>query len=150
MAPQAVQHLVKVIDDDNKIRLPVDCHYHLCNVCTKHSSEKSCNHVKLELEEDLRDVGFHLRVEVDMVSIIRFVDKSFNLSINYPKGDGDDFKSFMDEFHPDVLLDHVISDNRNRQYILTKFVGPIQQSAPYFMKHLDQHMRACKKGNRLE
>ena len=84
-----------------------------------------------------------------MGSIIRSIDKVFNFSSNYPKGDGDAFKALIEEHYPDVLLAHVISANGNRQYILTQCAGLTFQSAPYCMEWLDQHLRAYKKSNML-
>ena len=75
---------------------------------------KLFNHVKLDLEEDLLDADFHLRVKFGMGSVIRCAEKTFNLSINYPKVDGDAFKAFMEEFQPDTFLVHSISTNGNR------------------------------------
>ena len=94
--PKAVQNLVEVREDNNKFKLPVDCQHHLRNFWSKNSSMKLCNHVKLELEEDSRGIDFHLRFKVDMGSIIRSVDKYFNLSSEYPKEDGDAFKAFIE------------------------------------------------------
>ena len=66
-----------------------------------------------------------MRVKVDMGSIIRSVDKAFNLSSNYPKVDGDAFKALMEEYHMDSLIAHAGSTNGNRKEILTQCAGPM-------------------------
>ena len=47
------------------------------------------------------------------------MDKAFNLSSNYPKGDSNTFKGYMEEYYPDTLLSHITSTNGNRMDIIT-------------------------------
>ena len=85
-----------------------------------------------------------------MCSIIRSVDKVFNLSSNYHKGDGNKFKTFTQEHHLDAFLAHFISTNGNWQKKLAQCTGTTFQNAPYCMECLDQFLRAYKKSNMLE
>lgn len=132
------------------IDLPIDCYHHLRNVWTGATSKNLCKHMKVELAEDLKEIDYHLHVDVDMGSIIRSVHKLFCLWNNYPKGDGDSFKSHMEEYHPEQLLRHVESTNGNRQDILTVCAGPIYFNARFCMEYLDKKLAALGKNNILE
>ena len=85
-----------------------------------------------------------------MGSIIRSVYKLFCLWNNYPKGDGNLFKSHMEEYHPDQLLRHVESTNGNRQDIVTIYAGPIYFNIRFYMEYLDVKLAAHGKNNILE
>ena len=99
-----------------------------------------CKQVKVDLAKDLKEIDCHLREKFDV----------FKLACDYPKGDGDSFKLFVEEDHPDQLLRHVESTNGNAQDALTVCTGSIYFNAPYCMECLDQRLWTHKKSNALE
>ena len=62
------------------------------------------NHFRLELSEDLGVIDSHLRAKININDIVRYQDKLLSLTRNHPKGDGDDFHTHTEEYHPDSLL----------------------------------------------
>ena len=76
--------------------------------------------------------------------------KCFNLSSNYPKGDGDDFRAFMEDYYPNQILQHVKSVNGNHQDIVTESAGPIYCNRPLHVEHLDKRLRCYNESNILE
>jgi hypothetical protein len=50
----------------------------------------------------------HLRVKCDIGSVCRCVDKEFNKTANYAKGNGDAFDDWMRRYHPGELMMPVI------------------------------------------
>ena len=76
--------------------------------------------MKEEVSDDLNDIDTRFRVKVYIMCVIRAVDKEFNLSSNYPKGDGDSFHSFMEEHCPQTLLQPVKQVNGNQHDVVTE------------------------------
>ena len=90
-----------------------------------------------------------------MAGIARAQDKLFNLTSNYPKGDGDAFRSHMEEYNPDALLIPVPSLKGNRQDIVMLCAAAIYMNRPYYIEYLDKRLKARnaskkKKSNILE
>ena len=82
-----------------------------------------------------------------MQSIARAQEKLFILTSNYPKGDGDTFRSHMEENYTDTLLMHVLSLKENRQDTIMKCSSAMQMSRSYYVEYLDRRSRAHKKIN---
>ena len=80
--------------------------HHLRNTWTKFINNKLCPHVRLDLEVCLKDIDFHLRMKIDMEAIIMFVYKSFNISSNYNEGNGNTFKTHIEECYPQKIFRH--------------------------------------------
>ena len=89
----------------------------------------------------MKDTDRRLRVIVGMKLIIRSMDKEFNLSSNYPKGDGDAFKAFIKEHCPKKLLQHFKSVNNNRQDVVTESSGPMCYNLPLRVEYFDNRLR---------
>ena len=68
----------------------------------------------MNLVEERYDIDFHLCIKADMGLIIKTIHKVFNLCSNYPKGNSNLFKSYIEEYYPDQLLHHVENINSNR------------------------------------
>ena len=81
---------------------------------------------------------------------MRSVDKCFNLTANYPKGDGDSFRGHMEEYHPTALLFHAKNTKGNRQDIITESAGPIYMNRMHYVECLDRQLRSLRKSNILE
>ena len=109
-----------------------------------------CDRVKVDLKEYLKETYYHLRVDINMGSLIRAVHKLFNLDSNYPKADGDSFRLNMEEHYPNTLLRHVESTNRNRQDMLTACAGPVCFNARFYMECLDKILVTLGKNYVLE
>ena len=60
--------------------------------------------VKKCLNVSLCDVDSRLRVTANMKSILRALDKCFSLPANYPKGNGVEFKHWLEKYHECVPL----------------------------------------------
>ena len=104
----------------------------------------------MELVDDLKEIDGCLRVKVHGGSIVRSTDKCFNLTSNYPKGDGDGFKGHMEEYHPSSLLFHVKNTKGNRQDIVMESAGPMFMNRIYYVEFLDKKLRSLRKSNILE
>ena len=97
------------------INLSVDCFHRIVNVWAKVASKSMCKPARVDLAEDSKEIDYHLRIKFYICSITRTMHKLFNPEFDYPKGDRDFFKSFMEEHHPNKLLQHVESTNGNMQ-----------------------------------
>ena len=106
--------------------------------------------MNVELAEDLKEIDYHLRVNIDIGSIETSVHTLLCLINNYPKVDGFSFKSHMEEHHPEQLLRHVESTNGNRQDILTVCAGPMCFHARFYIEYLDLGLAVHGKNNILE
>ena len=102
----------------------MDCVHHIKNFIIGSISKACCSHINEEALDDLNDIETRLRVKFDTMCFMRLVDKDFNLSSNYPKGDGDSFHSFIEEYYPQTLLRHVKQVNGNRHDIVIEMAGP--------------------------
>ena len=97
----------------------------------------------------MKDIDARLRVEIDIGAITIAVDKFFNLTANYPKGDGDLFKARMEEHHSDALSPHVVSTNGGRQDVLSESAGPIYMNRLLYVECLYRRLRAIDSSNIL-
>lgn len=102
------------------------------------------------MEDDLRCIDSHLRVKVDFAMIIRAIDKCFNLSSNYPKGDGDAFRGHLEECYSEAMLHAVKTTKGNRQDVLCELAGPMHMNRPFYAECLDKKLRSIGKSNILE
>ena len=57
--------------------------------------KEMCNHVMVDLKEDLKEIDCHPRVDVSVGSMIRSARKLINLDSNYLEGDGDSCRSHV-------------------------------------------------------
>ena len=138
------------VNANSKIKLEIDCWNHLRNVWINGMNKNCCSYLRKELEDDLRCIDSHLRVKVDFAMIIRAIDKCFNLSSNYPKGDGDAFRGHLEEYHSDAMLYAVKTTKGNRQDILCESAGPMYMNRPFHAEYLDKKLRSIGKSNILE
>ena len=63
-----------------------------------------CDFISDYVQEDLKDIPSIYRVEIDSVDTIRCVEKLAGRTANYPKGHGDEFESWMIDYHPGAIL----------------------------------------------
>ena len=81
-----------------------NCWQHLrCMWLTGTGKDSSC-FLKEKLQKDLEKIDAIFRVNPEMESILRAVDKEFSLNANCPKGHGEPFRQFMEEEHQGELL----------------------------------------------
>ena len=127
--------------------MPIDYFYYIKNIWSRAISK---NYMKVKLAEDLKEIDYYLRTDIEMDSIIRLVHKLFCLQNNYPKGNGDLLKSHIEEYYSEQLLRYAERMNSNRQDILTICDGPIYFNTRFYMEYLDIKLAAHGKTNILE
>ena len=86
------------------------------------------------LLEELAVIPPHLRVECDIGNVCRCVDKEFNFTANYAKGDGDQFHDWMRRYHPGELMMPVIRTlGGDRQDSLFEGALPVYMGRKFFV-----------------
>ena len=103
-----------------------------------------------ELSEDLKEINRRLRVKIETSSFMRELDKCFNQTSKYEKGDGDTFRAFIEECHPDTILCHIKITIGSRQDISCSNAGPIYMNLTFYIDFLDKRLMQCKHSNILE
>ena len=93
----------EVVDESELVVLRVDCHHHLRNIWIGAIVKKLSKYLNNILSLDLANINFRYRVTTKMDAVLRAVDKEFSLPANYPKGYGDQFKYWLQKYHPGVL-----------------------------------------------
>ena len=94
-----------------------DCHHHLRNIWFSAAMKALSKYLSDFLKDHLDEISSHLRVTCSMEAVIRTAHKGFSLCNNYPKGFGEKFKPYVEEFHPGALLFHVERVSGSRQDI---------------------------------
>ena len=84
-----------------------------------------------------------------MDDIFLAIVKCFADTANYPKGCADAFKGYMEEYHSDYILYHILSTKSNRQDIICMCAGPAHMNQPYYMEFLNKKLHACNKQSML-
>ena len=97
-----------------KSNVRVDYQHHMRNVWSGAITTNWYKHVKVDLAKDLKDIDLRLRVEIDMLSVVRSLCENLSQTNNYAKGSGYSFCSHMEEYHPNKLLCHLENTNGNR------------------------------------
>jgi hypothetical protein len=90
------------------ICVPGSCFNHLRNVWIGAIEILLSRKVTQILVEELAVIPPHLRVKCDIGNVCLCVDKEFNFTANYAKGDGDLFHDRMRRYHPGELMMPVI------------------------------------------
>ena len=76
-----------------------------------------------------------------MNSFIRVLDKYFNQTNNYTKCDNDNFKTYIEEYHPDTVSYHIKNMIGSRQDIVSSNARPTYVNHPFYIKFLDKRLR---------
>ena len=72
------------------------------------------------------------------------------LTANYPKGSGDLFKSYVEEYHPGALLLHAKDAEGSRHDIVCEAAGPVHFNRKTHLDFLDWRLKSSDKENALE
>ena len=56
------------------------------------------------MKEDLEEIHFTLRITLDVVDLLRAIEKYFGGNANYAKGKGSMFMNWMGTWHPKAFL----------------------------------------------
>ena len=73
-----------------------------------------------------------------MAHVIHTFHKEFSLTANYPKGHGEQFRTWMMKRDPNEFLMHVERATGSRQDIITMGVNPIYWNRKFNVKFLDE------------
>ena len=74
-----------------------------------------------------------------MEAVLRAVDKEFSLPANYPKGHGDQFKFWLKEYHPEVLLFIAVQrTSGSRQDLAVEGAAAVYWNQKYYIGFLDE------------
>ena len=82
----------------------VDCWQHLRNVWFNAVNICLGNFISDVLEDDLKSLPAIFRVSIDVDDLFRCIEKKFGLTANYTKGDGAEFKHWLQEYHHNIYL----------------------------------------------
>jgi len=56
------------------------------------------------MRSDLDEIHFSLRITLDVIDLLRTVEKYFGGNANYAKGKGSMFMNWMETWHPEAFL----------------------------------------------
>ena len=87
---------------------------------------------------------------MDIPSLNIAAHKFFSLTCNYPKGKGDQFKSYMEKNHPGAPLVHVVNGKGSRQDICIDAAPCFYMNHPYWVEFLDELICYGDTDNKLE
>ena len=103
-----------------------ECFHHLRNVWLGAVEKYLSKRLEEHMKEDLALIPYHLRVTCKLSELNRQVDKECNVTCNYPKGHGDEYCDWKNEFHPGKRWLPVIrSLGGNRQDVAFEAALPI-------------------------
>ena len=104
--------------------------------------------VKKCLHESLCDVESRLHVTVNMKSILRALNKCFSLPVNYPKGNGVEFKHWLEKYHECVPLYPVQRSTRNA--MILEGVAAVYINGWLYKLFLDEQLSTPRADNILQ
>ena len=128
-------------DNENNHIIEVDCYNHLRNVWLGGMIKALSTYLNDELSDELECIDSRLRVSPNIEMVLRAVDKEFSLCANYPKGHGELFCKWMDQYHPGTLLLHVERASGSRQDLCVEGAGAIYWNRKYWIEFLDKQLR---------
>ena len=109
MPVNAIEKVIKEkAEVDGEEYLPcavqMDCHHHLHNVWLGALNKHLSKYLTTLLQQDLNAIDFRYCVTTMFDYVLWAVDKEFSLPANYPKGQSDMFKIWMERHHPGAML----------------------------------------------
>ena len=127
-----------------------DCCHHLRNVWINGIAKAVYGFLGDVLEDSLDDISSFLRISPDLSQFIRAFHKEFSLTANYPKGHGDQFRTWMIENHPMEFLMHAERALGNRQDLVCMGAGPIYWNRQFCVEFLDERLMMLDGSNILQ
>ena len=131
-----------MVDESQLVVLRVDCHHHLRNIWIGAIVKKLSKYLNNILSLDLANINFRYRVTTKMDAVLRAVDKEFSLPANYPKGHGDQFKYWLQKYHPGVLLVAVERTSGSRQDLAVEGAAAVYWNRKYYVEFLNERLAA--------
>ena len=128
-------------DNLNNHVIAVDCYNHLQNVWLGGMIKVLSTYLKEKLSDGLEYIDTRLRVSPNIEMVLRAADKEFSLCANYPKGHGELFYKWMDQYHPGTLLLHVERASGSRQDLCVEGAGAVYWNRKYWIEFLDTQLR---------
>ena len=112
---------------------------------------KSVNKYMTEFfNESLHDISSYLRVSPDLAHVICAFHKEFSLMANYPKGHGEQFRTWMMKRYPNEFLMHAKRATGRRQDIIAMGASPIYWNCKFKVEFLDDVLRVKGASNILQ
>ena len=102
------------------------------------------------LNESLDYISSYLIVSPDLAHVIRAFHKEFSITSNYPKGHGEQFRTWMMKRYPNEFLMHAERATVSRQDIITIGSGPIYWNRKFNVKLLGDVLRVKGASNILQ
>ena len=106
--------------------------------------------VKKCLHKSLCDIESRLRVTANMKSILRALDKCFSLLANYPKGNGVEFKHWLEKYHDCVPLYPVQRSTGARNDMILEGAAAVYINGWLYKLFLDEQLSTPKADNILQ
>ena len=106
--------------------------------------------VKKCLNVSLCDVDSRLRVTANMKSILRALDKCFSLPANYPKGNGVEFKHWLEKYHECVPLYPVQRSTGARNDMILEGAAAVYINGWLYKLFLDEQLSTPRADNILQ
>ena len=106
--------------------------------------------VKKCLNVSLCDVDSRLRVTANMKSILRALDKCFSLPANYPKGNGVEFKHWLEKYHKCDPLYPVQSSTGARNDMILEGAAAVYINGWLYKLFLDEQLSTPRADNILQ
>ena len=92
------------------------------------------------MSEGLDEIDLWLRVLTSIVSVLYAVNKEFSMCDNYPKGNGDIFREWIQTYHSGDLLLHIEMASGSFQALAVEGSGLVYMNRPYWIDLLYQRM----------
>ena len=89
------------------------------------------------MKTDLNEIDKQLRVNTNFDTLLRAIDKCFSLCCNYPKGKGEAFKAWVEDYHPGCFLMSILRTSGSRQDLTVEGAGAVYMNRPYYMGYLN-------------
>ena len=94
------------------------------------------------LKEDLSLLDCNLRVSTCYEQLLVSIDKCFSLTCNYVKGCGDEFKGWLQQYHPGALLMPITRALVSRQDLTVQGSISLYCNRKYYFKFLAEAIEA--------
>jgi hypothetical protein len=103
------------------------------------------------MSDDLEEIHFTLRITLDVVDLLRAIEKYFGGNANYAKGKGSMFMNWMQRWHPTAFLFGVSrACGGSRQDIGVEGAIAVIMNIPFYLEFLVWRMRCGHDGGILE
>ena len=126
------------------------CHHHIRNVWWNAINKYLTKHLKTKMADSFDEIDPRLRVQPNMQSILRAIDKCFSLPANYPKGEGQRFKHWMIKYHPDFPLYPVQRSNGARCDQILEGSVAVYMNGGVYLLFLDEALTVPNADNILQ